>query len=156
WLRPMPTGRLSGMRRCLQDARFGDAVACLLPELDNLRSTAARLAETGRFAELQRLGQHASVLLFEFSPSDLVRWIRQAVDGWPSPQDQERVDAVGVLAEATLFTDVFEAAFDVADESIRLAGEWGLQASPWAWVAKALGAIWMNDPQRALDSVRAG
>ena len=35
------------------DARYGEAIARLLPELDNLRAAAAWLAETGRFDELQ-------------------------------------------------------------------------------------------------------
>ena len=52
----------------LLDARYGEAIAILLPELDNLRAAAIWLAETGRFDDLQALSHRAFVLLVQFSP----------------------------------------------------------------------------------------
>ena len=49
----------SATRPDLCDVRYGDAVARLLPELDNLRTAAGWLAETGRFEDLQTLGHRA-------------------------------------------------------------------------------------------------
>ena len=140
----------------LEDARYGLAVARLLPELDNLRAAAVFLVETGRFDDLLRLGHRAVVLVTQYAPADGIRWLRQAVEGRGATADQELVDALGDLAYVTVILGDVGSSFQVADRSLRLAEDRELQASPSAWSAKALGAGVTVDPKGSLDAARAG
>jgi len=140
----------------LIDARWNDAAARLIPELDNLRAAAAWLAENGRWVDLQQLGRRAFPLLIEFAPADGARWLRQALDGQTSPEDQERVDAIGELALLILGVEEIDVAAGLADRSIRLADDRGLQPSPWAWATRVLVGVWSDDHRGSLEASRAG
>jgi len=140
----------------LLDARWYDAAARLLPDLDNLRTAAAWLAEAGRWGDLRDLGRRTFFLMVQFSPADGARWLRQAIDSVESPEDQERVDAIGELSELILPIEEIDVAASLAYQSIRLAADRGLQASPWAWATKVLVAMWSNDPRGSVDAGRAG
>ena len=140
----------------LQDARYHEGVARLLPELDNLRAAATWLAETARFEHLQDLFVGAQTFLTQYAPADGVRWLKRAVEGRDSPGDQGQVDALGELAHLTVLLGEFDAALDLAERSIGLAENRGLQASQMAWQAKALGRLFTNDQQGALEAARAG
>ena len=140
----------------LRDARYHDAVARLVPELDNLRAAAGWLAECSRFEDLQRLAHQAFPLLMQLAPGDGARWLRRAIDGQVSPDDQEGVDATGELAYLLLMIGEIDAALSLAERSIGVAVLRGLPASPWAWATKTVGGNFTGDHFGSVDAARAG
>jgi predicted ATPase len=139
----------------LLDAGYDDAVARLVPELDNLRAAAGWLAESGHLDDLRGLAHRAFPLLMQWAPPDGARWLRQAIDGQDS-NDDEPVDATGELSYLVIMLGEVDSALGLADRSIRLAEDSGLPASPWAWATKVVGGNFTDDPQGSVSAAAAG
>jgi len=148
-------GLVSRLAPLLLGAGYDETAGRLAPELDNLRSTASWLADTGCWDDLLRLGTGAFLFLLQFSPGDGARWLRKATDGQCS-SDQERVDAIGQLAYlVVMIGDAAEAA-RLADDGNQLAAERMVHPGPWAWATKAMAAMFSGDPETAITAARTG
>ena len=120
----------------LLDARYRIAHAQLSLELDNLRATAAWCSEHDRWVELAAMAQQS--WLFTFSaPVDGAAWYQQIIDHDGALDPQTVIDALGQLAYlqvAALGDYTGEAS---AQRSLALVETSRLEASPWAWLARA-------------------
>ena len=121
----------------LLDARYRIAHAQLSVELDNLRATAAWCSEHDRWVELAAMARQS--WLFSCSaPVDGAAWYQQIIDHGGALDPQTVIDVLGELAylQVAAFGD-FTVGEASAQRSLALVETSRLEASPWAWLARA-------------------
>ena len=118
-------------------AEYFSALTTVVPETDNLRSTALWCIDQARWEELASLCREGLYFAIQAAPVDGITW-RQQVLAHPELLDPRViVEILGELAylEITGLGD-YERAAAHAEQSISLADQAGTAHSAWAWAAR--------------------
>ena len=125
----------------------------LAAELDNLRAVADWLARQGRWGDVLGLGRRLFWLFWSRAPLEGYRWYRSAMDHYPRPDGQERIDALGEL-DLLRMVSGGSSEDGLAAAGIALAEATGRLDSPWALFARS-SALYSVDPPNARRAAEA-
>ena len=138
----------------LDDARFFDAQATLMIELDNLRATADWCVEAGWWVELAGMCPRLWNLLGQGATVDQAAWYEHLIEHGAALDDQVVADLLGELAYLQVLSfGNYAAATELSERCRNLADEKHLQPPHMAWLATAMVATYTGDNTAA---VRAG
>jgi hypothetical protein len=140
----------------LEDARYVTAHSLLENELDNLRATAEWYMNGGMWAQLWDLARPLWIFLWQSLPVDGLSWCSQLIDHADGLDRQVVVDALACVAYLSVLSFAkYPEGVALAERSVNLAAEKGLEQSPWSWFALSLAGFWYSNVDQHHTSGRS-
>jgi predicted ATPase len=137
----------------IADSRYLAAHDVLSAELDNLRATADWCVESRRWGSLIGMTRAMYYFIIDSAAIDGARWYRQAIDHEDALDPHVVVDALGELSWINVSSlGDFPNGVALAERSDALARMAGLEESPYAWISRAMRAMYVPDPSAGAEA----